>query len=248
MTEPFYAELHASSAFSFLSAASQPEHLVETAATLGLPAIALLDRNGVYGAVRMHTRARSIAEAGGPKVRAHYGAEMNLSLLLGNDSATAALPVLCINRAGYANLCRLLTRIKLRAPGKEEGIATLDDLAGHAEGLLCLTGGEDGPLHTALRQGGELEGRKVLERLLSVFSRDRLYVELQRHYEREEEWRNQAAIRLARSMQLPIVSTNGVPGESCRGGNHPSLWKQHAARQGPFAGRQGTPPDREAWV
>jgi error-prone DNA polymerase len=210
MTEPFYAELHASSAFSFLSAASQPEHLVETAATLGLPAIALLDRNGVYGAVRMHTRARSIAEAGGPKVRAHYGAEMNLSLLLGNDSATAALPVLCINRAGYANLCRLLTRIKLRAPGKEEGIATLDDLAGHAEGLLCLTGGEDGPLHTALRQGGELEGRKVLERLLSVFSRDRLYVELQRHYEREEEWRNQAAIRLARSMQLPIVATNGV--------------------------------------
>ncbi len=204
MTE-LYAELHAASAFSFLAGVSVPENLVARAAELGLPAIALLDRNGVYGAPRFHTKAVAIAKGGGPSVRTHFGSEVSVQV-----GGEARLPLLCATREGYRNLCRMVTRMKLRAPGKEEGSALLPDLAEYAPGLLCLTGGEDGPLHLALAQGGEAEGRRVLEQLLAVYGRGNVYVELQRHYERDEEWRNQAAVRLARSLRLPLVATNGV--------------------------------------
>ena len=204
MTE-LYAELHAASAFSFLAGASVPENLVARAAELGLPAIALLDRNGVYGGPRFHTKAAAIAKAGGPAVRTHFGSEISVQV-----GGGTRLPLLCATREGYRNLCRMVTRMKLRAPGKEEGSALLPDLAEYAPGLLCLTGGEDGPLHLALAHGGEAEGRRVLEQLLAVYGRGNVYVELQRHYERDEEWRNQAAVRLARSLRLPLVATNGV--------------------------------------
>ena len=224
-----YVELHTASAFSFLDAATLPEHLVTRAAELRLSGIALLDRNGVYGAPRFHTRGEALRKAG-PQVRTHFGAEISLGAEQPHKSMphksmrTASLakpasvdgfalprvPLLCASPAGYANLCRIVTRMKLRTPGKEEGFATAADLAQYSEGLLCLTGGEEGPLHAALQRGGEPEARSVLEHMVAIYGRTNVYVELQRHYEREEEWRNQAAIRLARSMRLPLVATNGV--------------------------------------
>ena len=77
-------------------------------------------------------------------------------------------------------------------------------------GLVCLTGGDEGPLAAALAAGGEMAGRRVVEQLTQIFGRENVYVELQRHQEREEEWRNQAAIRIARSLGLPVLATNGV--------------------------------------
>ncbi len=221
MTSAPYAELHCASAFSFLDAATLPEHLVARAAELELPAIALLDRNGVYGAARFHTKAEALAKLGGPKLRAHIGAEITLQPKGGELSASSRnakrfgmdlprLPLLCTSRTGYANLCRMVTGMKLRAPGKEEGFATTLDLATYAEGLVCLTGGEEGPLHAALCRGGETEARSVLEGLVAIYGHGNVYVELQRHYERDEEWRNQAAVRLARSLGLPLLATNGV--------------------------------------
>jgi error-prone DNA polymerase len=76
-----------------------------------------------------------------------------------------------------------------------------------AEGLLCLTGDIDGPLAVALRRG---DGRACLEKLNRTFGRGKVFVELQRHHDRDEEARNQEAIRLSRSLQLPLVATNGV--------------------------------------
>src|SRR5581483_2310491 len=107
-----YIELHAASAFSFLEGASQPEHLVERAATLNMPALALLDRNGVYGSVRFHKSA----ETNG--LRAHIGAEIAISdlgqrllppLCLPHKQLTepARIPLLCESRQGYQNLCRI---------------------------------------------------------------------------------------------------------------------------------------------
>ncbi|MGC2500316.1 MAG: error-prone DNA polymerase, partial [Acidobacteriaceae bacterium] len=84
------------------------------------------------------------------------------------------------------------------------------DLAQYADGLICLTGGEEGPLAAALARGGEAEGRAVVEELTRLFGRENVYIELQRHQEREEEARNQAALRIARSLRLPVVGTNGV--------------------------------------
>jgi error-prone DNA polymerase len=80
----------------------------------------------------------------------------------------------------------------------------------HAAGLICLTGGTDGPLAAALQQGGLEEARRQIEQLIGIFGHKNVYVELQRHFQREEESRNRAAIDIARSLNLPLLATNGV--------------------------------------
>jgi error-prone DNA polymerase len=210
-----YVELHAASAFSFLEGASQPEKLVERAVELEMPAMALLDRNGVYGSARFHTSAKR------NDIRAHVGAEISVSSLAPrltppawlphqHVAEPARLPLLCESREGYQNLCQLITRFKMREKSKGEGAATLEDVQQYASGLVCLTGGDEGPLTAALMNGGEVAGQEAVEQLVHTFGRERVYVELQRHQEREEEWRNQAAIRIARSLKLPVLATNGV--------------------------------------
>ena len=72
----------------------------------------------------------------------------NLSNSLDN-LRLSRLPLLVSSRAGYQNLCRLITKMKLRAQ-KGEGAVREDELQEHAGGLICLTGGDDGPLATAL--------------------------------------------------------------------------------------------------
>ncbi len=98
----------------------------------------------------------------------------------------------------------------MRETTKCEGAATLDELAGYSSGLVCLTGGDEGPVAAALMHGGESAAVKVAEQLVQLFGPKNVYVELQRHGEREEEWRNQAALRIARQLHLPILATNGV--------------------------------------
>jgi error-prone DNA polymerase len=191
-----YIELHSSSAFSFLEGASLPENLIEACRNFEMPAMALLDRDGVYGSARFHLSAK---KAG---IQAHVGVEISLS-------SGCTLPVLVENRKGYQNLCRLLTQMKLGAP---KGMATVseEDLLPYADGLICLTGGERGPMHQALHRSGAAEGRRVTEHLVRIFGHDRVYVELQRHFVRAEEAANQRAIEIARSLNLPLLATNGV--------------------------------------
>ena len=214
MTEG-YIELHAASAFSFLEGASQPEDLVERATELHMPAIALLDRNGIYGTARFHTaavRAGVAAHVGSEIAVADFGPRMMPAawLPMQRTPELSRLPLLCTSRTGYQNLCQLITAFKLREPNKGEGAATLDDLEQYAEGLICLTGGDEGPLAAALVHGGEEAGRRLVDRLIAIYGRENVYIELQRHHEREEEWRNQAALRIARSLRLPVLATNGV--------------------------------------
>ncbi|HYE25927.1 MAG TPA: PHP domain-containing protein, partial [Clostridia bacterium] len=219
-----YTELHARSAFSFLEGASQPEQLAEVCAKSGMASMALLDGNGVYGAARFHLAAKKLG------IRAHIGSELTLnfppqrhrdtektrnssSVSLRPGGEEARLPVLITSRAGYQNLCRLVTRMKLRVPKhtKPGECATIPgELAAYAEGLLCLTGDENGPLALALERGGVDEARLALQELAGIFGKENVYVELQRHYNRRQEARNQAAVSLARSMGLPVVATNGV--------------------------------------
>ena len=192
-----YVELHAASAFSFLEGGSLPEALVERAAELGMDAMALMDRNGLYGAPRFHAMA---AKKG---VKAHVGAEIVL-----RDAAR--LPVLCTSQVGYKNLCQMITRFKMREVTKAEGAARTEDLEEFSAGMVCLTGGADGVLATALAAGGEAKARAELEQLARIYGRGNVYVELQRHGQREEEHRNCAALALAESLQLPVLATNGV--------------------------------------
>jgi error-prone DNA polymerase len=171
-----FVELHARSAFSFLEGASVPEDLIETCAQFEMPAMAIVDRNGVYGAPRFHMAAK---KAG---IRAHIGSEIACTNGL-------AYPLLAETREGYRNLCRLITRMKLRA-AKGEGAATMDEIAEFSGGLVCLTRHPD-------------------ERLLEIFGRRNLYAELQRHYHREEEARNQAILERARRLGIPVAASNG---------------------------------------
>jgi error-prone DNA polymerase len=243
-----YVELHARSAFSFLEGASLPEELIGVCAHLGMPAIALLDTDGVYGAPRFHLAAKKI------NLKAHIGAEVTCaplhpviatpqSVILRGASASRSdalaeskdpyrqvvqkagipcsarndkpstksfrLPLLVHSRPGYQNLCRLITKMKLRAK-KGEGAVCAEELQEHAHGLICLTGGDEGPLASALQQGGLDEARRQVDQLIGIFGPGNVYVELQRHFQREEESRNRAAIDIARSLNLPLLATNGV--------------------------------------
>jgi error-prone DNA polymerase len=198
-----YVELHSRSAFSFLEGASLPEALIAVCAEYGMPGMALLDRNGIYGAPRFHMAAQKY------KLRAHIGAEVTVDDTLFGETGPARYPLLAESRAGYQNLCRLITRTKLRAK-KEESAARFEELEEHAGGLVCLTGGEDGPLAEALMRGGYEEGLRTVERLMRIFGPKNVFVELQRHFDRREEARNQAAVAIARTLHLPILATNGV--------------------------------------
>ena len=195
-----YVELHARSAFSFLEGSSLPEDLAGICARLNMPAMALLDTDGVYGAPRFHLAAKKLG------IKAHIGAEVTAFL---PRSGEFRLPLLVSSRAGYQNLCRMITKMKLCAK-KGEGSVRQEELEEHAGGLICLTGGADGPLAAALQHGGIEEARKQVEQLIGMFGRKNVFVELQRHFHREEETRNRAAIAIARSLNLPLLATNGV--------------------------------------
>jgi error-prone DNA polymerase len=192
MTE--YVELHARSAFSFLRGASLPEQLARRAGELGMPAAALCDRNGVYGAPRFLATAR---EAG---VRPIVGAELTLA-------DQTVLPVLVQSRAGYQHLCQLLTRAHLR---NKKGACAVqwDELPEFAKGLVALTGDSEGPLAQAL--AARRDPAPVLERLAGVFGRENVYVELQRHRLRGEDRALRQQIALAEQFRLPLLATNGV--------------------------------------
>jgi error-prone DNA polymerase len=172
-----YVELRARSAFSFLEGSSVPEELVARAAALDFPALAILDRDNISGAARFHMAAK---KAG---LRAHIGAEVTCT-----DGHR--YPLLAENRIGYQNLCRLITRIKMRAK-KGEGAAAPEEFAEFSQGLVFLASRPD-------------------PRLLDLFGARNIFVELQRHYNRAEEARNQALIDFARSHRLPLIATNGV--------------------------------------
>ena len=214
-----YIELHARSAFSFLEGSSLPEDLAGGCAQLNMPAMGLLDTDGVYGAPRFHMAAKKL------KIKSHIGAEvtceprhavqgMGIPRSSRNDKVSQSeksfrIPLLVSTRAGYQNLCRLITKMKLRAK-KGEGAVRKEELEEHADGLICLTGGADGPLAAALQYGGIEEAGKQVELLVGLFGRGNVYVELQRHFRREEENLNRAAIAIARSLNLPLLATNGV--------------------------------------
>jgi error-prone DNA polymerase len=210
-----YVELHAASAFSFLAGASQPDTLAERAAQIEMPSVALADRNGLYGVARFHTMAKKSG------VKAHIGAEIAVSSIGNKLTPPAWLPhqypdepprivLLCASQNGYQNLCQLITRFKMCETKKTEGAATLEDLEEFSAGLICLTGGDEGPIAAALTRGGHDEASKLIERLAAIYGHGSLYLELQRHQQRDEECRNQSLLRLASSLRLPVIASNGV--------------------------------------
>lgn len=193
MTE--YYELHAHSAFSFLRGASFPEHMAERAAELGISGAALCDRGGVYGSPRFHAKSRDLSR------KAIAGCELPME-----DGSV--IPVLAATRTGYQNLCRLITRAKLRGT-KTDAPVLWSELPEFSEGLVALTGDEDGPVRRALAVDDFARAETMLKRLAAAFGSRNVYVEIQRHLQRGEELHNTRLIQLARSAGLPLLATNG---------------------------------------
>jgi error-prone DNA polymerase len=211
-----YIELHASSAFSFLRGGSFPEQLAEVAAELEMPAIALCDRNGVYGAQRFSVAARE------HDVRPIIGAELSME-------GGAILPVVVENRTGYKNLCELLTQAHLRSE-KAKCEIKWDELPQFAEGLVCFLGRAAVPaadfgvspkssLNNYRTRDAFSGGRDARPTpniadhariLINVFGRENVFVEIQRHFVRGEEQINRQLVDLARANGLWLIATNGV--------------------------------------
>ena len=231
-----YIELHACSAFSFLRGASFPEQLAETAAELGMPAMALLDRNGVYGAQRFSVVARE------HNVRPIIGCELSME-----DGGI--LPVLVANRTGYKNLCQLLTQAHLRSE-KGKCAVQWNELPEFAEGLIglfnesllrfdvsrivnCRASVSDASFSRRFAKwsrgdASDIDGQPVraserarmsqtsykptdrAQFLIDALGRDNVYVEIQRHFLRGEERVNHQLLDLANHYRLPILATNGV--------------------------------------
>jgi error-prone DNA polymerase len=196
VSAPDYVELRCRSAFSFLRGASLPEQLAEEAPNLGLSAMALLDRDGVYGAPRF------FGKAGETGLRPIVGVELTME-----DGSI--LPLLAENRAGYQNICRMTTRAHLRS---EKGKAAVwwHELPEFANGLVALTGDEEGPLARAFAANRNVAAHERLIRLTQIFGAENVYVELQRHHQRGEDRLNTFLIHLAEQARLPLLATNGV--------------------------------------
>ena len=193
-----YVELRARSAFSFLEGATTPEDLAARAAELGYDALALGDRDGLYGAPRFHQAAN------GAGVRPIVGAELTL-----DDESR--LYLLVPDRSRYRSLCRMITDAKLRA-AKGRGRITFADLERHARGLICLAGGATSPLARMLARGEN--PRALCDRLRAIFGAGNFFIDLQRHLDADEERLNRKLFALAQALRIPIVATNDV----CHGG------------------------------
>ncbi len=211
-----YVELRARSAFSFLEGASAPEELAESAAALGYDAIALGDRDGLYGAPRFYQAATNTG------IRAIVGAELvidDASFGLAEASATPSrLYVLVPDRERYRNLCRMITASKLRPrvsaagvpkyPAKGESRITMEDLERFGAGMICLAGSATSPLARKLIRGND--PRALCDRLGGIFGVDNLFIDVQRHLDPDEERLNRKLIALAAAGRVPIVATNDV--------------------------------------
>ncbi len=179
-----YAELHAWSNFSFLRAAAHPEELAERAAAIGLRALALTDRDGLYGTVRLCRAARAAGLQG------IVGAELSLE---GGNS----LVLLARTRAGYANLCRAISTAQLRG-SKGDARLRWEDLEGHAGDVIALSGWPPPE-----------DAQACAARLRALFG-ECAYLEIQHHLRPEDATLVRRTVALARRLRMPYVATNGV--------------------------------------
>ncbi len=217
-----YAEPHAHSSYSFLDGASSPEDLVEEAERLGLHALALTDHDGFYGIVRFAEAAEAFA------LRTVFGAELSLELTRPQkgepEPEGAHLVVLARGEEGYHRLAGAITTAQLRGAEKGRPVYDLEELAeqsgaggsggrrgGNAGGhWAVLTGCRKGAVRRALDAEGVDGAARELDRLVALFGRDSVHVELTDHGDPLDSRRNDALAELAADRRLSLIATNNV--------------------------------------
>ncbi|GAC1497978.1 MAG: error-prone DNA polymerase [Vulcanimicrobiaceae bacterium] len=196
-----YAELHSWSNFTFLEGGSHPEELAERAAALGLHALALTDRDGLYGMVRFAKAAKPHGFA------AICGAELTLA---GEEEAhvRSRLVLLVEDQTGYANLVELISMAQMRG-SKHDSQLSIEDLAGRTAGLTALSAAANGIIERHLLAGDLPTARQKAALLRELFG-ERFYLELQHHLRSGDADLIRRQLELSRASQIPIVATNGV--------------------------------------
>ncbi len=212
-----FVHLRVHSAYSLLEGALTVTKLAELTTACEMPALAITDRNNLFGALEFSetlakvgvqpiigcTLCVDFADVSHGNGRSHgQGDDPDIS-----NASSGFVALLAKDETGYANLLRLSSKAFLDHAGSTEPFVTLEDLIDANAGLIALTGGPEGPVDQALRDGNEDLAGQRLEKLAAAFG-DRLYVELQRHSVDEEKTVEPSLLALAYTLQVPLVATN----------------------------------------
>ncbi|MEL7319929.1 MAG: DNA polymerase III subunit alpha, partial [Pseudomonadota bacterium] len=196
-----FVPLRVLSSYSMLEGAIDPKAIASLAKDRGFPAIAMCDRNGLYGAVMF---------AGAAKDK---GVQPIIGTLLGvardgsDGKIVDYLPLYAQDEAGYDNLCHLVSKAHLERPLELEPHVLMADLEGHTEGLIALTGAGEGALTRLAAEGQSSAAEAVCDALQQLFP-GRLYIEIARHGDAVCERAEDALIDLAYARDIPLVATN----------------------------------------
>ena len=191
-----YTELHCHTHYSLLDGASAPEALLDRAVALGMPALAITDHDGLYGAVAFWRAARARA------IRPIIGAEVTLA-------HGSHLTLLAETQAGYANLSRLLSIGQLAGTKGSPRLA-IEDIARHAAGLLCLSGCRQGAVAQAILADDETLAARAAGKLADIFGRERCWIEVQHHWLPEDNRLIAGLLATAAAVGVDVVATNNV--------------------------------------
>ncbi len=204
-----FVPLRVFSSYSMLEGAIDPKAIAKLAKERGFPAIAIADRNGLYGAMAF---AGACRDAG---IQPIIGTTLGVARQAGRSGAPGEnrdpqidwLALYAQNETGWENLCHLVSRAHLERPLELEPHVTLDCLEGHSDGLIALTGAGDGALARLLTEGRQDAAEVLCTRLEALFPQ-RLYIEIARRGDAAEDAAEDALIDLAYARDLPLVATN----------------------------------------
>ncbi|MFN0113933.1 MAG: DNA polymerase III subunit alpha [Paracoccaceae bacterium] len=212
MPAPRFIHLRVHSEYSLLEGAVPVKKLVGLCRKMRMPAVALTDTNAMFAALEFSTLAK--AEGIQPIVGCQISLAFEVARAGDRPRPPAPLVLLAQNEAGYLNLLKLSSCLYL-GKGSELPQVTVEELQARAEGLICLTGGAEGPVGRLIRAGREAAAEALVARLAGIYP-DRLYVELQRHPgeggqpTEAERATERPFVEMAYRMGLPLVATNDV--------------------------------------
>ncbi len=199
-----FVPLRIFSSYTMLDGAIEPKAIAKLAKERGFPAIAIADRNGLYGTTAF---AAACFDSGIQPIVGTFLAVSRGDEAPGKAPTIDWLALYAQNEAGWLNLCHLVSRAHLDRPLELDPHVALDDLAGHADGLIALTGAGEGALARLLAEGRHAAAEDYCDQLQALFG-DRLYVEIARRGDPVEDASEQALVDLAYARDLPLAATN----------------------------------------
>ncbi|WP_374394305.1 DNA polymerase III subunit alpha [Sphingopyxis sp.] len=200
-----FVPLRVFSSFTMLEGAIEPKAIAKAARERGFPAIAVADRNGLYGVMAFGEACKATGVQ--PIVGAFLSVARPGQRLANGAPMIDWLALYAQDDTGYNNLCALVSAAHLGRPVEQDPHVTLADMAGKTDGLICLTGGGEGALARLLAGEQKMAADDYVEQLEALFG-GRLYIELSRRNDATEMAAENALIDLAYARALPIVATN----------------------------------------